>query len=276
MRVSLVLSGGGARCFAQIGALKALEEAGVTASAVAGTSTGAILGALYAAGHDAEKLYEIVAAIDYAKLLRGGGGGRGGLIGHEGVAKLLEPHLPETFEALPTPLAVPATDIQRAEMLVFRSGPLLPAVCASNAFPGLFAPVELDGRQLMDGGILDNYPLDLGATHSNDPLLAIDTMPSPTRRLALEAEDAEGWLARLGATLRGELPDLPLIVEVLEKAYTITQSRLIALRSAMFPAEMVIRPALDEAFGIQDFGRLDEAHALGYEAGRRFAERLSE
>jgi NTE family protein len=265
--VGIVLSGGGARCFAQIGALKAVEEGGFRVSAVCGTSTGALLGALYAAGHGADKLLDIVRGVNYGGFWRRSER-RGGLISHAGVAEALAPHLPADFGDLRIPLAVTAVDIQNAELFVFREGPLLPAACASNAFPGLFDPVKYRGRYLMDGGILDNFPVDLGRLLTHDPIVAIDTVPSPKRRLALEDEERPGLLERLAAPLRGEGFDVPLVIEVLEKAYTITQTRLIAVRTAMFPPHVVIRPELSDAFGIQDFGRLEEAVKAGYDAAK--------
>ena len=272
MRVGLVLSGGGARCFAQIGVLRALEEGGVTVSAIAGASTGGILGALYAAGHRADALQEIVAGVEYSTFLKPGK--RSGLIGHGGVRALLEKHLPATFEALHIPLALTVTDIQNAELLVFREGPLIVAATASNAFPGLFTPVEHEGRYLMDGGILDNFPVDVGRMMTHDPILAVDTVPSPRRHLDLGGADSSTLVERLTRPLRGELPSIPLMIEVLEKAYTITQSRLIELRNAMFPPQAMLRPELPSDFGVQDFGRLEEAVAHGYEAARRYLDTL--
>lgn len=244
MQIGLVLSGGGARCFAQVGALRALEEQGAEVTAIAGNSAGAIIGAFYAAGHRAEAIAEILCNADYGALLRVKGGA--GLSGHENIAAFLAEHLPETFDALKVPLAVPATDIQSAEQVVFSAGPLVPAVCASNAFPGLFLPIEHAGRTLVDGGLLNNFPLDL------------------------PAEDAGLW-GRLKGSFDGRIP---MIARVLEKAYTITQSRLIELLAAMHPPDLWIRPALSDDFDIQDFGRFEEAYELGYEAVSRAADEL--
>jgi hypothetical protein len=99
------------------------------------------------------------------------------------VEALLKKHAPETFEELAIPLAVPAVDIQSAEMLVLKSGPLIPAVSASNAFPGLFTPVEHLGRQLMDGGILNNVPVDLIRTMTTAPVVVVDVRPSPKEKI---------------------------------------------------------------------------------------------
>lgn len=268
-KVALVLSGGGARCFAQIGVLQALEEGGLRPAAICGTSTGALLGALYAAGHSAERLCDIAKGLDYGQLLTRGDKG---LLSHDGLMAALGPYLPETFAGLEVPLAVAAVDIQNAELLVFREGPLLLAACASNAFPGLFEPVEYQGRYLMDGGILDNFPLDLAPMLTHAPVLGIDTVPSAKRPLEFENRENHGLMQQVVAVLRGEGLKPPLLVEVLEKAYTITQTRLIELRSAMFPAQAVIRPELPIDLGIEEFGRFEEVYRLGYEAGRRFLE----
>jgi NTE family protein len=260
MQIGLVLSGGGARCFAQVGALKALEEQGAEVSAIAGNSAGAIIGALYAAGHRADEVARILCNADYGALLRVKGGA--GLSGHENMAAFLAEHLPETFDALKIPLAVPATDIQSAEQVVFSAGPLVPAVCASNAFPGLFLPIEHAGRVLVDGGLLNNFPLDLIRPLTSARIVALDTRPSPTARLDLPAEDAGLW-GRLKGSFDGRIP---MIARVLEKAYTITQSRLVELLATMHPPDLWIRPALSDDFDIQDFGRFDEAYELGYNA----------
>lgn len=169
MQLGLVLSGGGARCFAQIGALQAFEEHDVEVTAIAANSAAGFIGALFAAGHSAAGIYQIFSGADYSTLLDFKGGG--GLLGHEDLETLLAEHLPETFEDLNFPLVVPTVDIRTAERVMFSSGPLIPALCASNAFPGLFRPVTLGGRQLMDGGILSNVPLDLIRPLTSAPIL---------------------------------------------------------------------------------------------------------
>lgn len=262
MGIGLVLSGGGARCLAQIGALKALEDRGTEVGAIAANSTAAILAAIYAAGYPAASLYELAAGLNYSRFLRPGGDG--GLLGNEGVAALLREYVPESFEELAIPLAVPAVDIQSAEMLVFSSGPLVEPVCASNALPGLFVPVKHEGRFLMDGGIISNVPVDLIRPLYNGPVVVVDVRLSPTEHLELDVDLSDGGvLERLKTTFsRG----LPLAVDVLMKAYTITQSRLIELTYVMHPADLIIRPDFGDDFDLQDFGRLDEAYELGYRA----------
>ncbi|MEX2534190.1 MAG: patatin-like phospholipase family protein [Trueperaceae bacterium] len=258
--IGLVLSGGGARCLAQIGALKALEDRGTEVGAIAANSTAALLGAIYAAGHPASSLYELAAGLDYSRFLRLSG--EGGLLGHDGVAALLREYVPETFEELAIPLAVPAVDIQNGEMLVFSAGPLVEPVCASNALPGLFVPVEHQSRFLMDGGIIDNVPVDLIRPLYNGPVVVVDVRLSPTERLDLERPN-EGLWERLRNSFSS---GLPLSVDILMKAYTITQSRLIEFTYAAHPPDLIIRPELGDDFDLQDFGRFDEAYDLGYRA----------
>lgn len=260
MGIGLVLSGGGARCLAQIGALKALEDRGTKVGAIAANSTAAVLAAIYAAGHSAEELYEIVDGIDYARFLQPDGDG--GLLGHEGVAGLLREHVPATFEELEIPLVVPTVDIQNAEMLVFSSGPLVEAVCASNAFPGLFVPYEYQGRYLMDGGMISNVPVDLIRPVHQGPIVVVDVRLSPKERLDLGSPN-DGLWRKLKSTLS---PGLPLSASILMKAYNITQSRLIELTYAAHPPDVIVSPGLGDGFELQDFGRLDEAHAVGYRA----------
>jgi NTE family protein len=257
--IGLVLSGGGARCYAQVGALKALEEEGFKVCAISANSSAAIIGALYAACCDAAQLKAILDTIDFSSFLDPDGAT--GLIGHEGVRQLLEEHTPETFEALVIPLAVPAVDIQRAELLIFKEGPLHLPVCASNAFPGLFTPVKYRGRHLMDGGIINNFPVDIIRTMTSCPVLAVDVRPSPTAPLKLDKETS--------GTLIGKLTKLftdgvPTTVDILMQAYTITQSRLIEITCAMHPPNVWLRPELPDDLDIQDFSQSDEAIDIGY------------
>jgi NTE family protein len=124
-QIGLALSGGGARCYAHIGALAALEEEGLLRPcAIAANSSAAVLAALYAAGHDARAVEAIVRGIDFSDFLEPASGG--GLIHDDPVEGVLERHAPETFEELAVPLAVPAVDIERGELLIYSSGPLRP------------------------------------------------------------------------------------------------------------------------------------------------------
>lgn len=262
-RIGLALSGGGARCFAQLGALKALEEEGYDVDAIAANSSAAVLGALYAACRDAGEVEGIVRGLDFASLLVPDGST--GLIGHEGVDELLADFAPDTFEELQIPLAVPTTDIERAELLIFREGPLRPPVCASNAFPGLFVPVEYQGRHLMDGGMINNFPVDIIRTMTSRPVLAIDVRPSASGPLDLDRQKPASFLGKVGA-LVGH--GASTSVDILMQAYSITQSRLVEILLAMHPPDVWLRPELSSDFDVQDFGQFDDALEVGYRSVR--------
>ena len=258
MRAGLVLSGGGARCFAQLGALAAFDESGVEVAAIAANSTAAVLAALYAAGRTPAEIREIITDFDFASLVKFPG--RAGLLKSDGIAGLLRKHVPETFEELRIPLAVPTVDIQSARQLVFTSGPLIDPVCASNAFPGLFEPIEIDGHFLLDGGILNNLPVDLIRSLHPGQVAVVDTRVPATQHLDLESNEESFW-TRLRSAFT---PGTPLMVEILMKAYTITQTRLIEIMLAAHPPDLTIVPPLGEDFALQDFGRIDEAYDLGF------------
>jgi NTE family protein len=273
MKVGIVLSGGGARCFSHIGGLKALEEHNIQVGSIAGSSSGAIIGALYAAGLDADTLHIIVKTLNYGDFWRTGV--KGGLISHDGLAELVNIHAPKTFEELKIPLAVTTVDIQSAELIVLQHGDLTPAVCASNAFPGLFAPVRHLDRYLMDGGILNNFPVDIIRTLTTDPVIAFDATVSDKQTLNLEGEEPKPTvIERISAGMKGEGLYTPLILDILIKAYIITQTKLIQLRSTMHPPDYVVKPALPDDLGIESFGRLEEAYQLGYEATLDLIRRL--
>jgi len=261
--VGLALSGGGARCFAQVGALVALEEAGFGVAAIAANSSAAILGAIYATRTDARSLEAVVRAIDFSSFMDLDGSS--GLFGHAGVEALLAQNAASTFEELAIPLAVPAVDIERAEMLVFAAGPLVPPVCASNAFPGLFVPVKYQGRNLMDGGIINNFPVDVIRTLTSRPVLAIDCRPSPTAPLDLGDSSGSSIVDKIGALFnRG----VPTVVRLLMQAYNITQDRVVEVTCALHPPDVRLVPELPDDLDIQDFSRMDEAIDIGYRCVR--------
>ena len=257
--IGLALSGGGARCFAQVGALKAIEEAGYRVDAIAANSSAAVLAAIYATVNDAAELERIVLDIDFSKLLDIGA--PDGLSGHDGIRALLQEHAAATFEELAIPLAVPAVDIERAELLVFSHGPLIEPVCASNAFPGLFATVQFDGRHLLDGGIINNFPVDVIRTLTARPVLAIDARTPLKTDLNLGHTRESPTLLERGGSLfgRGETT-----VDILMQAYMITQDRLIQINMAMHPPDLILTPRLPEELGAQSFDRVREAIEIGY------------
>ena len=158
MKIGIALSGGGAPGVAHIGILKALRENGIEPEVTAGTSSGAIVGPLYAFGAATDDLEAFARVGIGIKLLRFGNPLRG-LIKLTLLREKLEAVLPvDDFECLQRPLYVTASDLQKGELKIFSEGPLIAAVQASCAVPLLFHPVVIDGRQYIDGGLYLNLP----------------------------------------------------------------------------------------------------------------------
>lgn len=158
--LGLAFSGGGARGIAHLGVLAALDELHLPIGALAGVSSGAIAAALYAAGlapREILRLFQEVSLGQFARLALS----KFGLLSLDGVGRLLEQHLgaDATFEQLRIPLTLVATDIQAGVSVHFSQGPLLPPLLASSAVPVLYRPVEYQGRRLVDGGLLNNLPV---------------------------------------------------------------------------------------------------------------------
>lgn len=192
-RIALALGSGGARGLAHIPALEAFDELGITPSAIAGCSMGAVVGAGYAAGMSGKDIRDFA-----IESLRKQGDFTRRLIAMQwsslrerwrekrslgefsmqmeaaGVAQeFLPPELPETFEELKLPLAVVATDFRKNCEIVYRTGLLRPAVAGSMAIPGLLRPVEFEGRVLIDGGAVNPLPFDL-LRKDADIVVAVD------------------------------------------------------------------------------------------------------
>jgi NTE family protein len=166
-QIGLALSGGFARGIAHIGVLKVLEEEHIPIHCVAGSSVGSFIGAIYCAGATAKEMEQIARRIrrrHFAQLSIS----RYGLFSNRRITKFLNKILQvRAFEELVIPLAITATEIATGEGIVFRSGPLAEAVRASCAYPGVFPPVEADGRLLVDGGLA--YPVPTQPLHEMDP-----------------------------------------------------------------------------------------------------------
>ena len=174
--IGLVLSGGGFRGVAHIGAIKAIEEAGLTPNYISGTSAGAIVGSLYAAGYDIEDSKDFFSKTPLFTLNRFTRK-KAGFLDSEKFYKDLVQYFPEnSFESLPKKLFVTATDLVEGIVTVFNSGELIKPLLASAAFPGIFSPVEIKEQLYSDGGILDNFPIE-PLQKDCDIIIGIDVTP---------------------------------------------------------------------------------------------------
>jgi NTE family protein len=166
-QIGIALSGGFARGIAHIGVLKVLEEENIPIHCVAGSSVGSFIGAIYCAGATAKEMEQIASRMrrrHFAHLSIS----RYGFFSNRRMIKFLNKILQvRSFEELQIPLAITATEIATGEGIVFRSGPLAEAVRASCAYPGVFPPVDADGRLLVDGGLA--YPVPTQPLHEMGP-----------------------------------------------------------------------------------------------------------
>jgi NTE family protein len=175
-KIGVALSGGGAKGVAHIGALKVLEEAQIPVHALAGTSMGGLVAAIYAAGRSAAEIEQIVRAVrilDIAQRDRT----RWGLLGQDKIAQQIREALGGdlTFDQLELPLALLAADLETGEEVVIREGSVVEGVLATTAFPMIFPPVRWQGRLLVDGGVLNPVPSDVVRQMDVDRVIAVHT-----------------------------------------------------------------------------------------------------
>ena len=190
--VGLALGGGGAKGLAHIAALEVIDRLGVEVVSVSGTSIGAIIGTLYASGLSASEIHEAINGLldqprsfeEALKSKRFFGWlelldlelGRSHVLQAEGFVAELENIVGvDNFEDLKLPMHVIAADFWNREEVVFKSGPIMPAVSASFCLPGVFKPVVIDGKVLVDGGCVNPVPFDVIRDHS-DVVIAIDVL----------------------------------------------------------------------------------------------------
>lgn len=160
MKIGLVLSGGGIRGVAHLGVLKALSSAGISIYRITGTSAGSIVGALFAQGHDPELILNDFLKVRLLNFIRPAFP-LNGLFNIENTSPLFEKYFPKnSFADLQIPLTIAATNFSTGELNLFSDGPLIKAIQASCAIPGVFKPVMINEEMYVDGGVLNNFPIE--------------------------------------------------------------------------------------------------------------------
>lgn len=202
-KIALVLSGGGARGIAHIGAIEELEAQGYEISSIAGTSMGALIGGIYAIGK-LKEYKEWLYTLDRIKVLKlmDFSFSMQGLIKGDKLFKVLHEIVPDkNIEDLPIPFAAVATDIQNKKEVVFTKGSVADAVRASIAIPTIFTPVVKKGAVLVDGGIVNNIPVNRVKRTSGDKLVVVQAnadIPVPKEdSLKEEKEDESVYESKL-------------------------------------------------------------------------------
>lgn len=160
LKIGLALSGGGVRGIAHLGVLGALQEMGIVLSKISGSSAGAIVGAMYCQGYQPQEILKIIVETNYFKFMRPAISWNG-ILKMESIGDLYKIYLPHNdFGQLKIPLAVAATDIQKGKVVYFDEGELIKPIMASSSIPGMFEPIVIDKRYLVDGGVLNNLPVE--------------------------------------------------------------------------------------------------------------------
>lgn len=159
MKVGLVLSGGGIRGIAHLGVLKALKKTGIQISQITGTSAGSIAGSLYAAGVDPEDAFNIFMQTKLMKFVRPALGSLG-LVNIERTGDIFKEYLPAHIEDLKIPMTICTTNFSEGTIAYFTKGPLIRAIHASSCIPGVFKPIMIHDQMYVDGGTLNNFPVE--------------------------------------------------------------------------------------------------------------------
>jgi NTE family protein len=279
-RIGLVLAGGGARGGAHIGVLQVMEELKIPVDCVAGTSMGSIVGGLYSAGMSPGEMQDALEKVDWEQLLssklerkrvafrrkedddlslfpfelgvgRKGISSKGGLIGGGKIDFLLHSLTlntagARTFDQLRIPFRAVAADLATGDPVVIDHGNLADAMRASMSIPGVFTPVTLDGRVLIDGGIAMNLPVDVAFELCADRVIAIDVGTPPKT-------DVSGL---------GTFGVMAQMIAVMSKRNVVEQ------RSRIPADSLLITPDLGDV-GTGDFSKIDAAIAAGVAAARQ-------
>jgi len=275
-RFALVLGGGGARGFAHVGVILELVRAGIEPDLVLGTSMGAIVGGFYAAGQDLERLVRVLEVLDlnrlfgitpsYRRLLE--------RVVVQSILGHIHGHYPtdeerrvltqfreflrlfckgKRFEELDLAFGVIAADIMTGEQVIIREGPLHEGILASAALPGVLPPVSLDGRLLVDGGAVNNLPVDVAAEWGAEVVLGV-LVRSRTR------------------------PELRTPADVILQTYNVTSQELLhtkvaRARERLGERLLIVHPEVS-GIGALEFGRIAEAVDAGRTAMAPLIERL--
>ena len=281
-KIGLALSGGGARGAAHIGVLRVLEELHVPVDYIAGTSMGAIVGGLYATGMSPDDIQKAIEGMDWDLILTGRpprrdlsfrrkedefhypgdlemGLKKGGVAVPMGFisGQNFEIALSELtlrvarvsdFDQLPTPFRCTATDIVTGESIVLSRGDLARAIRASMSLPGIFPPVDLDGRLLVDGGLKDNLPVDVVKAMGADIVIAVNIGTPPATR-----EELNSYFAVTGQ-----------MFSILQEGSILQQAKM---------ADLLIQPDL-KGISITAYGKMGQAIAKGTAATQAMAEPL--
>ena len=264
-KIGLALGGGGAKGFAHIGVLHALEELAIHPDILTGTSMGGVIAALYAAGLSVERIEASLRATGLT-VFAAREPSRLGLVGRAKLMAWLGGLLGDvTFDHLPRKLAVMAVDLESGAEVILDRGRVMDAVLATTAFPGLFAPVERDGRYLIDGGALNNVPFDVARHLGAGYVIASDVLAHRVplfQRPTSAARPVESLVRQLLFRSGAEAP-----WEVVERAITIMQEGHVKDKIKTCPPDVMVCPEVGPV-ALFDVRQFDACLAAGVAAIR--------
>jgi NTE family protein len=298
--VGLALGSGSARGWAHIGVIRALAEAGVRVDFVAGTSIGAAVGAVFASG-DVDALEDVALGLDWKQVASFYDAvlPKSGLIDGTKISNFVRRHVKETrIEQLRIPYCAVATDLDTGEEVAIREGDIIEAVRASFSIPGILTPVRLNGRILVDGGLVNPVPVNVLREMGADFVIAVDLshgvvgsrtsreVPAPprvedpdTRVTEIKNRIAQALSARMERVSfpaldqirrwRSRQP-LPSIFDVMTTSISIMETLITTARLQADPPDLLIQPKVGHLRSLE-FHRAREAIAEGY---REAADRL--
>ncbi|NUS21492.1 MAG: patatin family protein [Mesorhizobium sp.] len=270
--ISLALGGGCARGWAHIGVLRALDEAGIEVSMIAGTSVGALVGGCYLAGK-LDELEEFARSLTKRRIfglldlnLRGSG-----LFGGMKLDQRLREHLDGArFDDLSKPFVAVASEIRTGHEIWLSSGSLVTAMRASYALPGVFEPVACNGRVLVDGALVNPVPVSVCRAYEQPLVVAVNLHYDLFGRAAVIKHSAGELVVENDAPRPGQFNSQSHqsrlgITGVMVEAFNIIQDRISRARLAGDPPDMSLQPKLSH-IGLTEFHRADEAISIGYQA----------
>jgi NTE family protein len=279
--IGLALGSGAARGWAHIGVIEALEKEGIRPDVVCGCSIGALVGAAYVSGKVEElggwvsslEWHDVVGMLDLSF--------RGGLIrGEKVLAHCAQHFFADDFKRIDRPFACVATELASGREVWLREGRLADAVRASIALPGLFSPVERNGRVLVDGGLVNPVPVSLCRALGADIVIAVELGSGLVGRvhgkaLAKAIQPAEEGIAGkllgklgIGNGAANESDGLPSLTDVVASSINIMQMRIARSRLAGEPADVLISPRVAQ-LEMMEFHRAKEAIDEGRDAVTR-------
>lgn len=291
-KIGLALGSGGARGWAHVGVLHRLHELGLAPHCVAGTSIGSIIGALYAS-NSLNTMEALASHLDWrqvAQLFLEVNFPRSGLLSGKNFMHLLKQIIPcHAISELTIPYAAVATDLATEKEVVLQSGNLFDAIRASIAIPGIFTPARLNGRTLVDGGLVNPLPVSVCRAMGADLVIAVDVnlRASPVRRKTPKAPapvQPSRHVTKLLATVGHLMPQLttpveeavsrwltppkrreaevPSIFDVLTRSFRLVENQITRRELAINPPDLLIQPAVGDLMTLE-FHRGTEAISAG-------------